>query len=114
MVVGHTEAGIRGLRYKIVVLVPDEVYFIAMSTIVKEIIGLDKVTEMALVLTPHEQAVLLARLHENLESMERDSEHEAAWGAEIMRRVREVENGEVELIDHKVVMREARERLAGR
>jgi putative addiction module component (TIGR02574 family) len=93
-------------------LAPYQVYFIAMSTITEEIVTSERVTEMALVLTPHEQAVLLARLHENLESMERDSEYEAAWGAEIERRVREVENGEVELIDHDVVMKEAREHLA--
>ena len=85
-----------------------------MSTLTKEVVGSDRVTEMALGLTPFEQSVLLARLHENLESLGRDSEHEAAWGNEIMRRVREVENGEAELIDHEVVMREARERLAQR
>ncbi len=91
----------------------DLAYFIRMSTIA-ETISIDGVTEMALMLTPHEQSLLLARLHENLESMGQDPEREAAWAAEIRRRVREVENGEVELIDHDVVMREARERLAQR
>ena len=90
----------------------DEVYFIDMGTITQEISKSERLTEMALLLTPHEQALLLARLHENLESMDRDPEHDAAWGAEIQRRVRDVENGEVELIDHDVVMREAREQIA--
>ena len=85
-----------------------------MSTITEELITSEQVTEMALVLTAHEQALLLARLHENLESMERDSEHDAAWAAEISRRVREVDEGKAELIDHEVVMREGRERIARR
>ena len=85
-----------------------------MSTTIEEIISIERVTEMALVLTPHEQSLLLARLHENLELLEHDSEHQAAWAAEIERRVREVESGEAKLVDHEVVMREARERLAQR
>ena len=80
----------------------------------EETITSESVTEMALTLTPHQQAVLLARLHENLESMGHDSEHEAAWGAEIEMRVREIERGEAELIDHDVVMREVRELIARR
>lgn len=83
-----------------------------MSTTVEETMSIERVTKMALVLTPHEQSLLLARLHENLESIGQDPEHEAEWAAEIGRRVHEVENGEVELIDHEVVMQEARERLA--
>lgn len=83
-----------------------------MSTIVEETTDMERVTSMALGLSPYEQALLLARLHENLESRGLDSEHESAWASEIERRVREVENGEVELIDHEVVIRKARERLA--
>ena len=85
-----------------------------MSTTTEEIISSERVTEMALALSPHDQSLLLARLHESLESLELDSGHDAAWATEIERRVREVENGEVELIDHDVVIREARERLARR
>ncbi len=92
----------------------DAVYLIAMSTITEESVSSERVTEMALGLTPFEQSLLLARLHENLELLGQDPEHEAAWAAEIKRRVREVENKEVELIDHEVVMREAREQLAQR
>lgn len=84
-----------------------------MSTIVEKA-SLDKITQLALGLGPNDQSLLLARLHDNLESLGRDPENEAAWAAEIERRVREIENGEVELIDHEVVMREARERLARR
>ena len=83
-----------------------------MSSITEEIVDSERVTEMALMLTPHEQALLLARLHENLESLERDTEHEAVWAAEIQRRVRAVESGEAELIAHEVVMKEIRELLA--
>ncbi len=83
-----------------------------MSAITDETISSERVTEMALTLSSHEQSLLLARLHENLESMERDAEHDAVWAAEIQRRVREVESGEAELIDHEVVMRETRELLA--
>lgn len=83
-----------------------------MSAITDETISSERVTEMALTLSPHEQSLLLVRLHENLESMERDAEHDAVWAAEIQRRVREVESGEAELIDHEVVMRETRELLA--
>ncbi len=85
-----------------------------MGTTTDDIVSSERVTEMALGLTPFEQSLLLARLHENLEFLGQDPEYEAAWAAEIKRRVREVENGEVELIDHEVVMREARERLAQR
>ncbi|CAN5524620.1 hypothetical protein BH10ACI2_BH10ACI2_08860 [soil metagenome] len=83
-----------------------------MSTTTEELISSERITEMALALPSHQQALLLARLHENLESLDRDSEHDAVWAAEIERRVREVESGEAELIDHEVVMREVREMLA--
>ena len=72
---------------------------------------LDSVTSLALGLNPYEQSLLLSRLFDNLESLGVDAEHEAAWAAEIERRVREVENGEVELIDHEVVMKELRNRF---
>ena len=89
-------------------------YFLSMSSVLDKNISAEQVTRLALDLTPHQQALLLARLHDNLESLGQDAEHAEAWAAEIKRRVREVENGEVELIDHEVVMREARERLAQR
>ena len=75
---------------------------------------LDGVTSLALGLNPYEQSLLLSRIFDNLESLGVDAEHEAAWAAEIERRVREVENGEVELIDHEVVMKELRDRFGVR
>lgn len=85
-----------------------------MNTIVEKANDLERITELALRLAPNEQSLLLARLHDNLEALGRDPEHEAAWAAEIERRVREIENGEAELVDHETVMREAFERLARR
>lgn len=85
-----------------------------MSTVLDDKSAVEHVTDLALSLTAHQQALLLARLHDSLQSMGQDPEHDAAWAAEIERRVREVEGGEIELIDHEVVMREARERLAQR
>jgi putative addiction module component (TIGR02574 family) len=76
--------------------------------------ALQQVTDMAFGLTPQEQSLLLGRLYDHLESQGLDAEHEAAWSAEIERRVREVENGEVELIDHEVVMEKMRERFGPR
>ena len=81
-----------------------------MSTLEKTA-NYDQVTNMALGLTPHEQSLLLSRLFDNLESMGQDAEQEAAWAAEIERRVHEVENGDAELIDHDIVMESLRERF---
>jgi putative addiction module component (TIGR02574 family) len=83
-----------------------------MNTTTESTISSQRITELALGLTPIEQSVLLAELHENLESIGRGPDLDAAWGAEIERRVREVENGTAELFDHEVVMKEARELLA--
>ena len=85
-----------------------------MNTTVEEAVGIEKVIELALALSSHDQALLLARLHDHLTSIGEDPEHEAAWAAEIDRRVREIESGEAELIDHDIVMRDARELLAPR
>lgn len=74
-------------------------------------VELNEVIDMALALTPHDQSLLLSRLFDNLESLGVDAEHEAAWAAEIERRVKEIENGEVELIDHEVVMEQLRDRF---
>ncbi len=81
-----------------------------MNTLEKTV-ELDRITDLALGLTPHDQSLLLSRLFDNLESLGVDPEHEAAWAAEIERRVKEIENGEVELIDHEVVMKELRDRF---
>jgi putative addiction module component (TIGR02574 family) len=85
-----------------------------MSSVFENGVTPEQVTRLALELSPHEQALLLARLHNNLASLGKDPEHEGAWASEIERRVREIENGVAELIDHEDVMREAREMLAKR
>jgi len=84
-----------------------------MNTTTESTISSQRITELALGLTPLEKSVLLAELHENLESIGRGPDLDAAWGAEIERRVKEVEDGTAVLIDHDVVMKEARE-LFGR
>lgn len=83
-----------------------------MNTVIEEVAELSRVTELAFSLTPDEQAVLLFRLEKNLSSIKPDPEAEQAWSVEIERRVRQIESGEVELIDGDAVMREARERLS--
>ena len=72
---------------------------------------LDEVTDMALGLTPRDQSLLLSRLFDNLESLGVDAEHEAAWAAEIERRVKEIESGDAQFVDHEDVMNELRERF---
>lgn len=84
-----------------------------MNTLEKTV-ELNEVIDMALALTPHDQSLLLSRLFDNLESLGVDAEHEAAWAAEIERRVKEIENGEVELIDHEVVMEQLRDRFGSK
>lgn len=81
------------------------------STVINDNAAVEHVTDLALGLTPHQQALLLARLHDNLQSLGQDPEHEAAWAEEIDRRLREIENGEAELIDHEVAMKMLRERF---
>ena len=83
-----------------------------MGTALDEKPTIEQAAELALSLTPHEQAVLLTRLHENLESIETGYSDEADWHREIERRLHEVENGEVELMDHEDVMKQLRERFA--
>jgi len=82
-----------------------------MSSVLDDKASAERVTDLALNLTPDQQALLLARLHDNLQSLGQDPEHEAAWATEIERRVREVENGDAELIDHEVVMEQLRQRF---
>ena len=81
-----------------------------MSTIVKEIAGLDKITELALGLTLNERAQLLEAIEYSLLSEPERAEQDA-WFQEIERRVAEVEAGEVETIDGDQVMAEARAML---
>ena len=81
-----------------------------MGSIVKEITGLDKITEIALGLTLNERARLLEAIEYSLLSEPQRAEQDA-WFQEIERRVAEVEAGEVETIDGDQVMAEARAML---
>ena len=81
-----------------------------MGSIVEEITGLDKITEIALGLTLNERAQLLEAIEYSLLSKPERAEQDA-WFQEIERRVAEVEAGEVETIDGDQVMAEARAML---
>ena len=81
-----------------------------MGSIVEEITGLDKITEIALGLTLNERAQLLEAIEYSLLSEPERAEQDA-WFQEIERRVAEVEAGEVETIDGDQVMAEARAML---
>ena len=81
-----------------------------MGSIVEEITGLDKITEIALGLTLNERTQLLEAIENSLLSEPQRAEQDA-WFQEIERRVAEVEAGEVETIDGDQVMAEARAML---
>lgn len=65
--------------------------------------------EEASQLTENERAELAGKLLESLEG-EPDPAVEMAWAAEVERRVKQVENGEVELIPWEKVREELRRR----
>jgi putative addiction module component (TIGR02574 family) len=91
-------------------LVPDEVYFIAMSTITEEIISIERVTEMALGLSKGDRAQLLEALEYSLLTESERADRDV-WIKELERRVTEVESGDVETINGEQVMAEAYEML---
>lgn len=66
----------------------------------------------ALELTESERAEIAGRLLESIEP-EPDAEVEAAWAAEIDRRARSIDAGEVELIPWEQVRDQLRSRLNG-
>lgn len=66
---------------------------------------LEKVQAEAMKLPPEERAELADRLWASLEPQE---EIDAAWDAEIERRVRQLEAGEVETIPHETIIAELR------
>lgn len=78
----------------------------------------DKLLEQALQLPEKERGELAGRLLRSLESHE-DEElapdaWEAAWSEEIDRRMREVRDGKVQLVDGEAVFRAAAQRIASR
>ena len=69
-----------------------------------------KILEEALKLAPEARAALAASLLESLEEQETDEGAEAAWAAEIAKRVHELDSGAVTPIPWP----EARRRILGR
>jgi putative addiction module component (TIGR02574 family) len=68
----------------------------------------EEVVSAALTLPANARAMLMEELLTSLDSSE---EVEAAWRAEIERRVREIDEGKVQLIPGEQVMRELRTQL---
>lgn len=69
---------------------------------------LDQLEAEAAKLSPDERSALIERLQELDEPA--DPEVQAAWDAEILRRIRQVDSGEVELLDGPTVMAELRKK----
>lgn len=70
---------------------------------------LSELTEQALALPLDERAALADRL---ISSFDNDPEEiEKAWSAEALRRLAQIESGEVELVDHQQIMAEIEEVL---
>lgn len=67
---------------------------------------LDQLEAEAAKLNPTERAALLDRLHELDEPS--DPEIRAAWNIEILRRIRQVDSGQVQLLDGPTVIAELR------
>ena len=74
---------------------------------------LEKVTEEARELSPHDRQELLARLIRDLEPPTGDSSAEiaAAWDTEISRRLEEIDSGKVKLIPAEEVFAKIQARL---
>lgn len=81
-----------------------------MGTITEETISSERVTEMALGLSPGDRAQLLDALEYSLLTESEKADRDV-WIKELERRVAEVESGEVETIDGEQVMAEAHEIL---
>jgi putative addiction module component (TIGR02574 family) len=73
----------------------------------------EQLLQTALTLSPNDRAEIAAQLLESLDG-EPDQDVEAAWAAEIKRRIDQIDRGEVELIPAEEVMRSMRERLNGK
>lgn len=66
---------------------------------------LAEVLEAALQLTPEERGALASSLIQSLEDEPPDPEAEAAWEAEILRRIQEIDEGSAELVPWAEVRR---------
>jgi len=80
-----------------------------MATIIGNIPGIEEIEAAVAKLTPGQRGVLIDRIREMDKVV--DPGVEAAWDTEIRRRIKEIENGEVECIDGEQVMREMREKF---
>lgn len=80
--------------------------------------ALKTVLEQALQLSDEERGELIAQLVLSLEPSDADEltadEWQAAWSSELDRRVREVRNGAVELVDGDEALAQVRRSLASR
>ena len=72
----------------------------------------EQLLQTALTLSPNDRAEIAAQLLESLDG-EPDQDVEAAWAAEIKRRIDQIDRGEVELVPWEEVLRSMRERLNG-
>ncbi len=80
-----------------------------MATITQDIPNIEEIEAAAAKLSPGQREVLIERIREmNGEAV--DPDVEAAWDTEIKRRIDEIDNGEVELLDFDEVMDEIREK----
>jgi len=77
--------------------------------------ALEKVLEEALSLNEDERSELVARLLPTLEPDDGETlteeEWQAAWSVELEKRVNEVRDGSVEIVDGEELMREMRRRI---
>ena len=72
----------------------------------------EQILQSALSLTPDDRVEIAENLILSLDE-ERAATIEAAWAAEIKRRIESIDNGEVQLIPADEVMRGMRDRLNG-
>lgn len=70
----------------------------------------DEILSAALALPPNARAMLVGHLLESLDGSEQ-TEIDAAWAEEIERRVRDIDDGRVELIPGEEVLAELRSRF---
>jgi putative addiction module component (TIGR02574 family) len=73
---------------------------------------IDAVIEQALRLSAEDRAELVARLLESLDDAPADPGHDAAWTEVIDRRLQDIRDGRVELVDSAVVMARVRKAAA--
>jgi putative addiction module component (TIGR02574 family) len=75
-------------------------------------VTIEAMVEQALRLSVEDRTELVARLLESLDETAPDPDHEAAWTEVIDRRLQDLQDGRVELIDGSVTMARAREAVA--